>query len=127
MLEVNNKILGKPLSFNKALDQLMFCTGQSGIFHSAMIIWSSELQKSFNFHIETHVKYAHYKEKDAIDYLKKDTPENCAGSIKIESLGLTLMEEVQSTDPTAIVGLPMLSLFKTLSKINLNWRSLVDK
>ena len=127
MLEVNNKILGKPLTFSKALEQLMFCSGQSGIFHSAMMVWSSVLQKSIKFHIETHVKYAQYEEKDAMNYLKKDTPENCAGSIKIESLGLTLMEEVQSTDPTAIVGLPMLSLFKTLSTINLNWRLLVDK
>ncbi len=122
MLEVSKTPLGKPLHYDKAVEQLMFCSGKSGIFHSAMIIWSSKLKKSFYFHIKTFVKYAPFDERDVHHYLKKDKPEHCAGSIKIESLGLILMDSVQSEDPSAIIGLPMLSLFKTLSIVNTHWR-----
>ena len=44
------------------------------------------------------------------DYLKREEPYNCAGSAKIESLGIALMESVRSDDPTSLIGLPLMQL-----------------
>jgi septum formation protein len=48
-------------------------------------------------------------------YLRADQPYDCAGSAKIESLGIALVEHVQSDDPTALIGLPLIRLTSMLT------------
>jgi septum formation protein len=47
-------------------------------------------------------------------YLEKDAPYDCAGSAKSESLGIALMTRMESTDPTALIGLPLIALTEML-------------
>ena len=53
------------------------------------------------------------------NYLQREQPLNCAGSAKIEKLGIALMKEVQSTDPTALIGLPLIETVNLLAKAGL--------
>jgi septum formation protein len=48
-------------------------------------------------------------------YLRLDQPYDCAGAAKIESLGICLVESVRSDDPTALIGLPLISLTTMLA------------
>jgi septum formation protein len=121
MLEVNGNIIGKSYRSDLAINQLIKCRGQTGKFHTCMMIWSKDHQKSFCHHSITHVKYRSFSPKEIEKYVLTDKPEHCAGSIKIESLGMLLMDSLTSDDPSAIIGLPMLSLFKTLSSLYPNW------
>ncbi|HJN38028.1 MAG TPA: Maf family protein [Gammaproteobacteria bacterium] len=121
MLEVNHRILGKPHDSSTALEQLMFCQGKKGNFHTSMDVWCKDLQQSFKHHSITTVQYRNFSTEEAKRYISLDRPEKCAGSIKIESLGMLLMASVTADDPSAIIGLPMLSLFKTINSIYPQW------
>ena len=53
--------------------------------------------------------------RDALEaYLRADQPYDCAGAAKIESLGIALVERVESDDPTALIGLPLIRLTSML-------------
>ena len=54
------------------------------------------------------------------NYLKKEQPFNCIGSIKSEGLGITLLDEINSSDPTAVIGLPLITLVKMLNIVGIN-------
>ena len=68
------------------------------------------------------VKYKVLTKSMISSYLRNEIPNGCLGSIKSEGLGITLLEKIVSNDPTAIVGLPLLSLVKMfeLEEINFN-------
>ncbi len=51
-------------------------------------------------------------------YLYRDQPYDCAGSVKIESLGIVLIEKMQGDNPNAIIGLPLITLISMLHKEN---------
>ena len=50
------------------------------------------------------------------EYLQREKPYNCAGSAKIERLGIALMKEVRSSDPTALIGLPLIETVNCLTR-----------
>ena len=54
------------------------------------------------------VKFRNLEDADIEDYLRAETPYDCAGSAKSEGLGIALLELIQSDDPTALIGLPLI-------------------
>ena len=67
--------------------------------------------------VPTTVHFRHYTVAQAAHYLEIEKPYDCAGSAKIESLGIALVERVDSTDPTALIGLPLIALVNMLTSI----------
>ena len=64
----------------------------------------------------------HYRSLEVVEikhYLEADMPYNCVGSIRSESLGITLLENIHNDDPSAIIGLPLIKLSKILKQNNL--------
>jgi septum formation protein len=57
-----------------------------------------------------------YSEAQAVRYLERDRPYDCAGSAKIEAMGIALVERVVSNDPTALIGLPLIALVTMLKR-----------
>lgn len=51
-------------------------------------------------------------------YIDLDSPLDCAGSFKAESLGIALFERITGEDPNALVGLPLMKLIKLLAQFN---------
>lgn len=104
------KILGKPGNFQNAFEQLASFSGKQVKFITGVCLY--HLQKeicSYRFS-ETIVYFKNLSENTIEQYLKRDTPYDCAGSFKVESLGVSLFEQVISDDPTALEGLPLISL-----------------
>ena len=69
--------------------------------------------------VETHINQTTLKMRDlsrtAVErYVRFDQPLNCAGAYKLESQGITLFEEIQSTDHSAITGIPLIALTSLL-------------
>jgi septum formation protein len=62
------------------------------------------------------VRFRNYSDAQAERYLSIDAPYDCAGSAKIEALGIALVESVESTDPTALIGLPLIALVGMLER-----------
>jgi septum formation protein len=64
--------------------------------------------------VPTRVHFRSYSAGQARRYLAREPAFDCAGSAKIESLGIALVKRVQSSDPTALIGLPLIALVTML-------------
>jgi len=108
-------LLTNPGSISKALQQLQDCSGQTVCFYSAVSILGPSVDLTWE--ITTEVVFRSLTTAEIQRYVKFDNPVDCAGGFKIESLGISLFEKITSEDPTALVGLPLLSLANNLRKL----------
>ena len=118
--EVGSQLLGKPLSYDNAINQLKLCSGQSVTFYSGLAVLDTKTQQTHAEAITTEVQFRVLNDKDIHSYIKIDNPIYCAGSFKCESLGISLFDYIRSDDPSALVGLPLIALNKLLLKFNFN-------
>lgn len=102
--------IGKPGTFQAALEQLERMQGQRVVFHTALALLDASTGAMQSDSVATHVLFRRLPRPALEAYLRLDTPFDCAGSAKIESVGIALVEAVESTDPTALIGLPLISL-----------------
>ena len=102
--------LGKPGSHEAALAQLHAMRGRTVDFHTAVCLLDASRGSDEVDEVPTSVEFRRFSDAQAERYLRSDRPYDCAGSAKIEALGITLVERVQSTDPTALIGLPLIAL-----------------
>lgn len=114
----NGKIIGKPGSYANAYNQLQSFSQQVVIFYTAVCICSAN--KSLQQTIITKCKFIKLSNSQIEQYLKIDSPFDTAGSAKIEELGIALMESVQSDDPSALIGLPLIAVCKMLRQFGID-------
>lgn len=108
--------LGKPGNHRAATAQLRQMSGRTVTFHSAVCLFdtrSGGLQRNC---VWTTVTMRRLSDAQIERYLLADRPYDCAGSAKIEALGITLAESVESSDPTALIGLPLIALTGMLAR-----------
>lgn len=115
---LGERILGKPHSRERAIEQLSSMQGQTVYFLTALCI-IGEKGEIFETMVPTIVTMKKLSVKTIENYLDREQPFNCAGSAKIEKLGIALMKEVRSTDPTALIGLPLIETVNLLAKAGL--------
>lgn len=110
--------VGKPGNLASAKRQLRALSGQSVVFHSAM---SVALDQHFHtVEIPTICVFRTLTDAAIDRYLAIDTPFDTAGSAKAESLGIALMQSMESSDPTSIIGLPLIALTSLLADFGLD-------
>ncbi len=112
---LDGELLGKPGTREAALAQLLSTRGRSVVFHTACCVVAGAPFGIQHANVPTTVHYRRYSEAQARRYLELDRPYDCAGSAKIESLGIALVERVDSMDPTALIGLPLIALVDMLN------------
>ena len=114
VLMLDAKQLGKPGNFNNAFAQLKKMSGKSMVFHTALTLLNSAKSHLQTRDVQTVVYIRNLSDAQIESYLKKEQPYDCAGSAKSESLGIALMERMESIDPTALIGLPLMALTEML-------------
>ena len=114
--EFNNKEVRKPLSLDKAFIQLNELSGQTLNFYSGVCLKNAHKNISVDEVVKFSVTYKKLSEGQIKNYLKVEDPTQCVGSIKSEGLGITLLEEIQCNDPTAVIGLPLIKLSQMFEK-----------
>ena len=117
---VKQNIFGKPGHFDKAFEQLKLASGNKVIFHTAVCVLDTIKSEYHQFVDQTDVYFKKLKDNEIKTYLEKEQPYNCAGSFKVEGLGICLFDKIISEDPTALIGLPLIELSKVLIKIGIN-------
>jgi septum formation protein len=105
---LENRILGKPGTKEKALEQLLSLRGRSHELLTAVTIFSPE--KVVSFINRTNLTMRYLSEEALKSYVERDLPLDCAGSYKLESLGIKLFEGIQMDDHTSVIGLPLIQL-----------------
>lgn len=106
--DLDGEPIGKAHTHAAALAQLQRMQGRRLVFHTALaVVVGGRLEVDS---VPTTVTFRRLG-RDALEaYLQHDRPYDCAGSAKIESLGIALVARVESDDPTALVGLPLIRL-----------------
>jgi septum formation protein len=113
--ELDGRPLGKPLQHAAALQQLLAMQGRTVVFHTALAV-AGPADDALQFDcVPTSVTFRELSLPALDAYLRADEPYDCAGAAKIESLGIALVERVESEDPTALVGLPLIRLTSMLA------------
>jgi septum formation protein len=106
--DLNGQPLGKPGNFERASLQLKAMRGQTVVFQTALAV----VCKSTGFEqvdiSAVRVVFRYLSDDEITAYLLAEEPYDCAGSAKSEGLGIALLERIDSDDPTALVGLPLI-------------------
>jgi septum formation protein len=119
LAQLEGRILEKPHGFDKALEQLTFMAGKTHELITAVHICQNE-DTFYSFTDITRLTMKPLTEDQIKSYLLKEEPYDCAGSYKIEKLGITLFDKIETQDFTAITGLPLIELSKQLTKMGFN-------
>lgn len=109
--------IGKPGNHARALEQLRKMRGRRVVFHTAVCLLDhrrSEAPVMQIDNVQTFVTFRHLSDAELDAYLRIEQPYDCAGSAKNEGLGIALLERIDSTDPTALTGLPLITLTSML-------------
>lgn len=111
-----NQIIGKPGTYDKAFQQLKQFSGNQVIFLTAVaLVCQSSLFREFTIS-EVTVNFKLLNDKQIKNYLLHDKPYDCAGSFKVESMGVSLFDSVCSDDPTSLEGLPLIIVCNLLHR-----------
>ena len=108
VLDLNGTSMGKPGTHARAMTQLQQLRGQTVQFHTAVCLAHGGQAQTLN--VITHVKFRDLPDAVLEAYLLAEQPYDCAGSAKSEGLGICLLEQVHSDDPTALIGLPLIAV-----------------
>ena len=113
---VGGAAVGKPGTREAALAQLRALRGRTVEFHTAVCLLDTSCGASEVQNVPTTVQFRDFTDQQAERYLDLEQPYDCAGSAKIEALGIALVERVVSTDPSALIGLPLIALVTMLKR-----------
>lgn len=114
--ELDGVILQKPGNHAAAREQLALQSGRIVLFHSTVCVTSARIGKTLCRVNTTAAEFRELSMSEIENYLESDKPYDCAGSFKVESLGIALFRSIQSTDPTSLIGLPLIELCDLLSQ-----------
>ena len=113
------EFIGKPLTPEKAVQQLQANSGKNVYFSTALSVqqYSTGFEQTLVEHY--HVKFRNLSIDEIQRYIEIDQPLQCAGSFKCESLGISLFEQMVGQDQTTLMGMPMIQLCNILRQLKL--------
>lgn len=111
-------ILGKPGSAQNCIRQLQACSGRRVDYLTACaVVREGHPGGSHEFLDTTRVAFRALNDAEIERYVAREAPFDCAGGFKSEALGISLCESIETLDPTALIGLPLIRLSAVLREI----------
>jgi len=111
---LNDIRLSKPHTRENAIAQLRRASGQTVVFYTALCVIDAETDESKSGLDVCQVVFRELTDAQIERYVDREQPLNCAGSFKSEGLGIALLEKIETVDPNALVGLPLILLVRLL-------------
>ena len=108
--------MGKPLTHENAVRQLRAMRGKSVVFYTALTLLNTRTGETQTEVAENCVSFRELSDDEIESYLSKEQPYHCAGSAKVEGLGIALISRLEGNDPNALIGLPLILLVDMLKK-----------
>ena len=106
--ELDGEPIGKPGTHERAVEQLRRMRGRSVVFHTAVAVVCEASGFAGSALAPVTVRFRDLTDAEIEHYLRTEQPYDCAGSAKCETLGIALLDAIDSDDPTALVGLPLI-------------------
>lgn len=122
---INGEIAGKPGTHERAVTQLRACSGKTVTFYTGLCL----LAPDQSHQIVCEPFYVHFRNLSEVDierYVTLEQPLDCAGSFKMEGLGINLFRELQGRDHNSLIGLPLIALLDMLRTAGHNPLQLVQ-
>ena len=114
---LDRRIIGKPGGHNAALGQLTDFQGREVVFYTSAAVASTD---GLHTHVDrTVVTFRRLTRAQLDRYLRTETPYDCAGGFKCEGMGIALFSQIESKDPTALIGLPLIWVSGILMELGL--------
>ncbi len=111
------QLLRKPGDHKTAHSQLTAMAGKTITFYSGVCVMNSQSRQTLLECVETQVRLRSLNSEQIEHYLQTDRPYDCVGAFKQECLGIALFEWVESSDPSALTGLPLIALSIMLHRL----------
>jgi septum formation protein len=110
-------ILHKPGNAANCREQLKLLSGSTAEFYTACTVRCLEANVKLSHVDTTAVKLRPLSDEEIDRYIEREQPFDCAGGFKAEALGITLFERIDSEDPSAIIGMPLIWLAGALRAV----------
>ena len=107
---VDGQIYGKPGTHERAIEQLHALSGKTVNFFTGLCLLNTSTGSTEVRGVATLVTFRTLSDAEIKNYLQREPAYNCAGSAKSEGLGIALLSSMQSDDPSALIGLPLIAL-----------------
>jgi septum formation protein len=114
-----NRRYGKPGDHDNAVLQLRELSGKSVDFHTAVTLLDTRNKKQESRLVPCRVTFRPLDERRIQAYLEKEKPYDCSASAKAEGLGIALIARIDTEDPSALIGLPLIALSEMLERAGL--------
>ena len=106
--DLDGETVGKPGTHTRAVAQLQAMRGRSVVFHTAVAVVQASTGFAGTALSRVTARFRLLSDTEIDHYLRTEQPYDCAGSAKVETLGIALLDAVDSDDPTALIGLPLI-------------------
>ena len=107
--DVDGSAIGKPGDHARAVEQLRAMSGRTIVFQTALAVVRASAGFAEVRRVPVPVRFRALGDAEIEFYLRAEQPYDCAGSAKCETLGIALLEAIESDDPTALIGLPLIT------------------
>ena|SRR6218665_220937 len=118
--DLNGKPIGKPGTHERARAQLRAMSGQAVVFQTAVAVVCTDSGFTAQDLAPVKVQFRDLSDAEIETYLLAEQPYDCAGSAKSEGLGISLLAAIESDDPTALIGLPLIRTCALLRKAGID-------
>lgn len=113
------QVLGKPGTQENAVRQLQAVAGSEVLFLTGLCVLDSASGRCLSGIERFGVRFRPLREAQIRDYVRRESPLDCAGSFKVEGLGIALFSALEGRDPTALEGLPLMLVTDFLEQIGI--------
>jgi septum formation protein len=118
--DLDGVAIGKPGTHERAVQQLRRLSGRRAVFHTSVCVLRLDAGYASHAAAPVVVRFRSLRPQEIEHYLRAEEPYDCAGSAKCETLGIALLEAIESDDPTALVGLPLIRTARLLREAGLD-------
>jgi len=112
--DLDGRPIGKPGDYANAFAQLRVLSGQTVVFHTGVALCNAATGRCLSRLVDVTSVFRVLADAEIDHYLRREQPFDCAGSVRSEALGIALFERIDSGDPSALIGLPLIALVDLL-------------
>ena len=112
--DLDGRPVGKPGDYHTAFAQLRVLSGQTVVFHTGIALCDSASGRCHARMVDVTSTFRVLTDTEIDNYLRREQPFDCAGAVRSEALGIALFERIDSGDPSALIGLPLITLVDLL-------------
>jgi len=119
-VDSRQRIMGKPGNVGRAIEQLKLMSGKTHVFYTGVSIVDASTGRSEADYSTFTVTLRDLSDEQIRAYIQRENPVDCAGAFKIEGLGIALMEKLEGSDYTGLIGLPLILLSGMLQRFGVD-------